>query len=935
MTIRLRFLNPKGLSWFVGIFLLISLSGLTPGSPELEKNLDRDYAQAVKTARDRWQEGSFEAAFSLFGRARELAERMEDGEKEARILMDMARLTWVLNQEDGSRELYFRAREIFQDLKLEAETELCRLALRLLDLYNSGRTNRLRGRLAESSRNLEEALQIARRIRSPEHEVKCLRQLSLTMWAQEERDSFLSLNLSALLLAKKLQDLREQMKCLSNLGMYFFWRKDYVRALDHYSQSLELARETRSRPDESLSWNNISLVLMRLGFYEKSAEYLEKSVELYSQPGNAYFMSQAFNNLAQAYRNKGLLLSTPADLVRAIDYLNRALEAMNEDILMKTQVKILNNLGQTYLDLEKHHTARHYLEAALERAGKIRDEEAHLRILVNLGAAHLDAGDSAKAREYLERALELEKGFEAPRILWEIYFNLGRYSETVGEVDRALSLYERALEVIDRTRVQILADDFKAGFMRNKFRVYESLIDLRFKLYENTASPERASEIFHLVERAKARAFLETLGEIGAVPGRPVIATWPEEKEKALSSSGTTQSIEGQVNKLLPAPLRLEPIQASLLDDRTALLEYFLGEKRSLLFLLTKSGLSLFVLPGREEIRTSLSPYLVFLSRPPRGDWDWLKASRRLSRDLLGPVWENLPASVSHLIIVPDDILFHLPFETLALPRPEDGLLLQKYSVSYAPSSSSLLFLQEKERQHPFSRLLLGLGNPSYRPFFFPGKKRLTIAAIAKTMAEEQGLELTPLVESKREIRSVGRYFPEDRQDLFLEEKASEETLKSVRLEDYEVIHLACHGYVDEKVPFRSGLFLAIDEDEIEDGFLQASEIVRLRLAAELVVLSACQTGRGYLEKGEGIMGLTRAFFYAGARSVLSTLWKISDRVTAEFMDHFYASLSRGKGKGEALREAKLRLLESPYAHPFYWAAFVLHGEAWRRIRFN
>jgi CHAT domain-containing protein len=202
-------------------------------------------------------------------------------------------------------------------------------------------------------------------------------------------------------------------------------------------------------------------------------------------------------------------------------------------------------------------------------------------------------------------------------------------------------------------------------------------------------------------------------------------------------------------------------------------------------------------------------------------------------------------------------------------------------------------------------------------------------------MVEEQGYDLYPLEDSKKEVRDISRHFPEDKSDIYLGKDATEEKLKQSPLEEYQVIHFACHGSLDEKVPFRSGLFLSLHEAKDEDGFLQASEIAGLNLTADLVVLSACRTSRGYVEKGEGVMGVTRTFFFSGASAVVSTLWKISDRATVEFMRHFYGYLAQGKDKAQALRLAKLRMLDSRYSHPFFWAAFVLHGESTSALSFR
>ena len=161
---------------------------------------------------------------------------------------------------------------------------------------------------------------------------------------------------------------------------------------------------------------------------------------------------------------------------------------------------------------------------------------------------------------------------------------------------------------------------------------------------------------------------------------------------------------------------------------------------------------------------------------------------------------------------------------------------------------------------------------------------------------------------------------------LFVSANAQEEVVKKIALEDYQIIHFACHSLLDERFPFRSALILALNGDS-EDGFLLVREIYNLRLSAEMIVLSACQTGKGRLENIEGVLGLPRIFFYCGARSVVSSLWKINDKSTTKFMSQFYKHISEGKSKPQALRLAKLYMIDNKYSHPFYWASFVLYGD--------
>jgi CHAT domain-containing protein len=218
---------------------------------------------------------------------------------------------------------------------------------------------------------------------------------------------------------------------------------------------------------------------------------------------------------------------------------------------------------------------------------------------------------------------------------------------------------------------------------------------------------------------------------------------------------------------------------------------------------------------------------------------------------------------------------------------------------------------------------LLAFGNPVY-------SQSVPVDSLEHIFRDyylDQGLKLSSLSHTEQEVKRIAQYFDRDLRDIYLGQQASEDKLKHLRLSDYKIIHFASHGYLDDRFFNRSALILSVNENAAEDGFLQVREIYQLRLNADLVVLSACQTGKGKLEQGEGVLGLTRAFISAGAKSVVSTLWNIDDQVSSDFMTTFYQHLLAGKSKTQSLRAAKLTMIHSHYNHPFYWAAFVLNGD--------
>ncbi len=385
-------------------------------------------------------------------------------------------------------------------------------------------------------------------------------------------------------------------------------------------------------------------------------------------------------------------------------------------------------------------------------------------------------------------------------------------------------------------------------------------------------------------------------------------------------------------NVISAKPFSLNYLQDRYLDPKTVLIEYSLGEDKSFVFFISKSIFKIFELPPHQEIKDSIKAYLKILSDPSLDDYFRLKAGRRLYLELFSPLEGFISPEVTDLIIIPDGILYYLPFETLISPSQDklngENYLISQYAISYMPSASSLLFLENREINTSYTKELLLFGAPDYsRPSSsWPGEQENPMRMLYE-IYENQGYEFLPLQHSRNELKEISGYFPKKKTDIFVDQDASENTIKHLSLEDYRIIHFACHSFLDETFPMRSALVLSLDEDFKEDGFLKVREIYNLNLKSELVVLSACRTGHGKIEGSDGVLGLPRIFFYAGAKSVVSTLWGINDKSTVAFMDYFYKSLSEGKSKAQALQKAKLRMIKSKFSHPYYWGAFILNGD--------
>jgi CHAT domain-containing protein len=344
-------------------------------------------------------------------------------------------------------------------------------------------------------------------------------------------------------------------------------------------------------------------------------------------------------------------------------------------------------------------------------------------------------------------------------------------------------------------------------------------------------------------------------------------------------------------------------------------------------------------LPAESVLHERVQALRAAVARPQRLRLaNYVVQAEALYRDLIAPVGAWL-AGKSALVIVPDGILHYLPFEVLlppdrrraaALDVAQLPYLVREYTISYAPSASVLAGLPaERDRGETPSRALLAVADPIYAA---PEAKDLGLLALSlrRALGESSAGRLPRLAESRREVERIAALYAKPETRLLLGEEAREERLKgSKELRHYRILHFAVHTVLNEARPRYSGLVLSAPAAASEeDGLLQVDEIFNLKLQADLVVLSACESGLGKTVHGEGIVGLARAFFYAGTSALVVSLWKVADHSTAELMARFYRYLQDPRrDKAAALRAAQLDLIRAGrFAHPYYWAPFVLLG---------
>jgi len=373
----------------------------------------------------------------------------------------------------------------------------------------------------------------------------------------------------------------------------------------------------------------------------------------------------------------------------------------------------------------------------------------------------------------------------------------------------------------------------------------------------------------------------------------------------------------------------LQQTSALLADEKSVLLEYVVGEERSYLFVITKgtpsksNGINLQVYPIEIDQKTLKARVDAYRQKIAKADLDFRAPARELYDLLLKPAQAQLLNRTS-LVIVPDGVLWNLPFQ--ALQSSAQSYVIEDKAVSYAPSLTILSEIsRSRRRPEPGAEpTLLGFGNPSIP---LQSKQRVKAVFMDET--------LDPLPEAEKQVIALGGLYGPKQSTVYTGAEAREARAKT-EAPAYRILHFATHGILDSTNPMYSHLVLSQKaDDRQEDGLLEAWEVMDLDLRADMVVLAACETARGRVGAGEGMIGMAWAFFVAGSPTTVASQWKVESASTSELMLEFHRNLrasmqpsARHITKAKALQLASLKLLKSrEYRHPFYWAGFVLVGD--------
>jgi len=865
---------------------------------------------------------------------------------------------WNLGEVSRAENAFIFVQALADEKNDRAIKDYARTSLEIIRLYQEAKRKRQEKSYQEAEAIFLTGINLARKNGMKEMELKCLRQLNLLYWVMGEMEKFASSSESQLSIARLLNNRHEEVRSLDSIGVYYSKKNNLSLSFLYFNRAIALAEKENLLEMVPESLTNVAVVCYQLGLYSLTVYYFEKALKIYEKQDDlASTISVLYALALSIYRQKQ---NSPAYFAREQPeaLLTTALELSRQARNETLEARILNNLGYVSID-DNLDRSEQYLNLSLAKGFKLKDKEVISSALNNLATINLKRKKVLQAIRLYEQALQTAREINNWEEVWQDYAGLADCYEQLGNLSQAFKNYQQALATFEKIRDNINFDFYKIGFDRGKRKVYEGLIRILVKIKNSKRDTEVDEQLFKTINQLQARVFLEEMDNLKK--GRTSSASSRElaEMESVISdffdhdenlggedSFGELLELEHRYLQLWVAELdggnkkerkdissqpSLLSLQENLLTGGKVILDYLLGQNESYCFLFSQTEFQVFRLPPEKEIEKSVKLYIKLVADPASEEEDLKKVGAELGSWLL-PSLLDLPDFVTSLTIIPDGILNYLPFETLRLGCQESGerqaYLIEMFPVSYGLSLASLYKSTQEVDRSGYKKDFLGFGNPLCRQ----KEKDQMLARLY--FADNRSLSLRPrlseLPYSQQEIKRIAALFPAEAGDLFCQKKATEGQFKALDLTQYRIIHLACHGLISEQFPLRSSLILASRKGSPEDGFLTVREIYQLRLRAELTVLSACESSRGLVERIEGVIGLPRIFLLIGSRSVISSLWAVNDLATQELMLEFYRGLLAGKGKHEALRLAKLKMLNSPKSHPYYWAAFVLMGEAGR-----
>jgi CHAT domain-containing protein/Tfp pilus assembly protein PilF len=800
-------------------------------------------------------------------------------------------------------------------------------------LFNIGYTQYSIGAMRDSLRSFESSAQVASSASDSAREARARLHIGITATMMEEIQLARDALNAAVRLSIERGDARSQAEAVRVLGQLHTLAGETQSALERFEEARHLLEPLGNPATEATILNAIGEVYFDMGDVDTALAHYRQALELNQR-------------LKLRRREAGTLLEVGRCLAglgreqEALEPFGRALAIFRELSNERLEADVLMELGRLHRRLGENETALEELERALELKVRADDPRGRARTLNEAGDLQRALGDREAAIGSFREAAEISHRLDDPLAESLALFNEARSLRDAGRLEDARAAIERSLELVETLRAKVASFDLRTSFFAAVHERYSFYVDLLHRQgFEELA--------FQAAERARARTLLESLEEAAAsihegiepellgeerrlrkllneaakeqalLPANPdaklqarlaaEIASLAEEHDRLQATIRARSPRYAALTQ--PEAATLASVQSTMVDDETTLLAYSLSVEKSFLFSVSRKGLSVHELPGRDEIEGLAREAHRFLRSPrSRGE---SPAVARLGELLIRPL-EGLDQS-RRLLVVSDGALGYVPFSVLSAPGGR--ALVDSFEIVRLPSASIVPVLRAQRSGRRFHRRALVAADPVYA-----------------SGADSPAPGLGRLPESRAEALAIQALAPEGEVEVVAGFAASRDWIESADFSGFRAVHFATHGVVDDERPELSGIVLSLfDENGLpRDGFLRLHDVYNLSLPVDLVVLSACETGLGKDVRGEGLLGLVRGFMYAGASAVVASTWKVDDRATRELMERFYRAYFGGKSPAAALREAQISLRDTDrFRAPYYWAGFELQGD-WR-----
>jgi len=945
-----------------------ALSAKTPDSTEAAQRLLDCGEQAF--SRDEYNN-----ALQVLEQARQMAARLQDRARLASALWRSADILVRLGNASRAEPAVtesLRLREELQDKKGMAQS-----------WTTMGGLWRLRGDFSRARECHLQCLKLSQEIGNREGVAFALNNIGASYDTQGDSVRALEYYERSLSELERLGDKRRAARVMINVGWMYGNLGDYGRSLELYRQAMGISQQLGDRFRVADAWDALGNVHLTLSDYAAALEAMQKGLEIRASLAVAS-ASESLHAIALAYKaqgthaqaleyfhkslasarqhgNQSLLAkihSDMGDLFLLEGKTSLALEALRKSLglarslgLKADQQSTLNRLGRLYLSRRRFDAAADCFAESLRLSEAASNRQLLAETLTGMSELAYYRKDVGRSLELASRAALIAETSGLADLRWRALTQVGRAERALGRPEIARQAFDAAIALIEDLRTRVAGgEENRSRYFSDKLTPYHERIALALAssqpgeaLYFAERSKSRtlldatgadrapAVRTMSQEERRKDRQFRNTLASFNsqirfagqqAEPDNARLATLRQQREavrleyEAFQTSLYASHPELRIRRADIPVLRPEEASTLLPGPSSIALEFVATPQLTWVFAVTASGITAHRLNlAGPELASSVEQFRRQLAAR---DLRAPETARHLFNAVLGPV-RPLLAGKTELILVPDGVLWDLPFQ--ALQPAANRYLIEDHAISYSPS---LTVLRESVRARPRRAMgtgeLLAFGNPALGPEV---RRRSKVVLMGET--------LEPLPEAEKQVKLLPAiYGPSSR--VFTGVEAHEARWKS-EAGRYRILHLAAHGVLDNHSPLYSHIVLADSgPGASEDGLLEAWEIMEMDLAADLVVLSACETARGRISAGEGVIGLMWALFVAGSPATLVSQWKVESASSTALMVEFHRQWragGNGLSKAESLREASLRLLRNPeYSHPFYWAGYILVGDS-------